>query len=631
MSRTPDLAAFVRRTLELLDLEREAEIAEATLLQQRLTPEQLQQRGRCILNLEMTDVFFGLGGRAYVEMSPTNASQLPSHRMQTGDVVLIRSSSDDENEEPTGVISKVKREAITIALDEDLERELRGKLRLDKVANDVTYKRLRDGLHLLERTEDAPGKMIRAIAFGDRPGHVPEAVDYEPFDKNLDPSQREAVGFALGAKEFSLIHGPPGTGKTTTVAELIHQAVRGRDKVLASAASNIAVDNLAEKLVARGLKVVRLGHPARLLPAVVDSSLDAQVERSDGRRLIRELRKDLDTVQKRLLRTRSYHERKDLKTELRYLRRGIRETENGIVRSIIASAEVVLATNIGAADSKLRDVEFDLVVLDEAAQAIEASCWIPLLRGRRAVFAGDHRQLPPTIRSREAARGGLDVTLFERLADEFPDHCRLLETQYRMHESIMNWSSEAMYNGRLIAHDSVRRHLLSELGGVEETEETTTPVLFIDTAGFDAPEQTDAENISRWNDGEAALVVEHVSRLVTAGVGTKQIGVITPYNAQVNVLRKRLSEAYPGLEVDTVDGFQGREKEAIVLSLVRSNDRGEVGFLAEERRLNVAITRARRHVAVIGDSATISSNAFLASLVEYLQTHGVHKSAWELK
>ncbi|MCA8961516.1 MAG: IGHMBP2 family helicase, partial [Planctomycetes bacterium] len=281
-------------------------------------------------------------------------------------------------------------------------------------------------------------------------------------------------------------------------------------------------------------------------------------------------------------------------------------------------------------DAKLSDFEFDLVVLDEAAQAIEASCWIPLLDGARAVFAGDHRQLPPTIRSREAARQGLDVTLFERLADEFPSHRHMLEIQYRMNQHIMEWSSRALYDDALIAHDSVRDHRLVDLDGVAETEETTTPLLFIDTAGFDAPEETDPENISRWNEGEARLVSTLLARLVGAKVAPRDIGVITPYNAQVDLLRRRLSEPYPGLEIDTVDGFQGREKEAIILSLVRSNDRGEVGFLAEKRLLNVAITRARRHVTVIGDSATISHDAFLAGLVDYLQESALYRSAWEM-
>ncbi|MEM7260379.1 MAG: IGHMBP2 family helicase [Planctomycetota bacterium] len=631
MTELPELEPFVDTMRRLIELERRAEIEESTRLLETLSAEELQRRGRCLLHLEMGGLDFGFGGRAQVELRSTKPdAPLPSHRIQTGDVVMIRPAESTSEEGPTGVVSRVRKDHLAVSLDQDLEEEFAGRLRLDKVANDVTYRRLREGLDRLKDERDPPARRLRSVLFGERPVHTPESTPISPVDEKLDASQRAAVELALGSPDFALIHGPPGTGKTTTLAELVHQAVRAGDKVLACAASNVAVDHLAEKLITRGLRVVRLGHPARLLPAILESSLDAQVERSPSQRLLRELRKDLDVTQKRLLRTRNFSERRELKTDLRHIRRGIREVEKGIVRNILVAAEVVLTTNTGAGTPHLQGFDFDRVVIDEAAQAVEVSCWIPLLLGRRAVFAGDHRQLPPTIRSREAAQGGLEVTLFERMAESFPDHCHMLEVQYRMHETIMNWASHALYDGRLVAHDSVKAHRLADLPTVDETEETATPVFFVDTAGFDAPEGTDPENIARFNEGEVKLVGKVLEQLTRAGVAPRNIGVITPYNAQVDRLRRRWNETYPALEIDTVDGFQGREKEAIVLSLVRSNDRGEVGFLAEERRLNVAITRARRHVTIIGDSATISSNPFLGGLVDYLQEHALYRSAWEM-
>ena len=364
----------------------------------------------------------------------------------------------------------------------------------------------------------------------------------------------------------------------------------------------------------------------------MEHSLDALVSKAEGTKIAGQMRREIREAGKLVRRARDRAERRACRDDLHRLRAELRELENRTLRQIISDAEVVLSTLTSAADPLLSGVDFDLAVIDEAAQSIEAACWIPILRCRRLVLAGDHQQLPPTVISRAAAKGGLDHTLFERLTELYGESTtRMLTVQYRMHERIMQWSSDALYDGRIVAHGSVQTHLLDQIDGVASTDDTSAALLLIDTAGCDLEEEREATGDSRANQGEAGLVKTHVSRLIEAGVRGRDIAVITPYNAQVGVLRERLSASQPEIEIGSVDGFQGREKEAVVISLVRSNPRGDVGFLSDNRRLNVAVTRARRHVAVIGDSATVSHHPFLAGLVEHFQTHGEYRSAWEYR
>lgn len=637
MSRIPEIDVLVDTQLRLLELERRAEVDETRRLLKELSGEELERRGVTLLRLRIANESVGLAGRTLVTLEPSTGGDLPPSRLSPGDIVSVRVHGDSTkgSRPPTGVVWRVRSHAIVIALDDE-EEAVREPVRLDRVANDVTYRRLRDALEGLRNYAKGPASRLREVLFDrrdlsfDGPARDDAAIDF--LDETLDDSQKEAVAFALSAKDVALIHGPPGTGKTTAVVEVIRQAVRRGERVCVCAPSNVAVDNVVERLARADVNVVRLGHPARLLPAVLEHSLDHLVTQAEGARIAAQMRKDIAAGFRDVRRAKDKMERWQRRDAVRKLRRELRELEDRTTRQLVADADVVLATLTGAAQSHVSRGEFDLLVIDEAAQAIEASCWIPLLRARRVVLAGDHLQLPPTIRSREAEKGGLGRTLFERLLDRHGDEVsRRLDIQYRMHERIMTWSSEALYDGSIIAHSSVRDHLLSDLDGVASTDDTSAPVVLIDTAGCDFEEEREAKGDSRSNEGEAGLVAMHVERLVEAGVAPSDIAVITPYNAQVGLLRSRLLDAHDGIEIGSVDGFQGREKEAVVISLVRSNPRGEVGFLADKRRLNVAVTRARRHVAIIGDSATVANHPFLEKLVEYIQTHGEHRSAWEYR
>lgn len=305
-----------------------------------------------------------------------------------------------------------------------------------------------------------------------------------------------------------------------------------------------------------------------------------------------------------------------------------RRLEAQAVRQILHSAEVLCATLTGLDDDLLADRRFDLAVVDEACQSVEPSCWIALVRADRVVLAGDHCQLPPTVVSAEAAAGGLATSLFERLMSQDPARLsRRLEVQYRMHADIMGLASGEFYDGALVADPGVAAHLLRDLPGTSSDTLLDSPLTLIDTAGTGFQEELEPEGESRRNPQEAALVCRQVQALLAAGVAAADMAVIAPYAAQVRLLRERLP--IEGLEIDSVDGFQGREKEAVVISLVRSSDTGEIGFLSDIRRMNVAWTRARRKLIVVGDSATLATHPFYARMIAYCEERGAYRTAWE--
>ncbi|XP_068170023.1 DNA-binding protein SMUBP-2 isoform X2 [Antennarius striatus] len=439
---------------------------------------------------------------------------------------------------------------------------------------------------------------------------------------------------SLNHRELAVIHGPPGTGKTTTVVEIILQAVKQGQKVLCCAPSNVAVDNLVERLALCKAKVLRLGHPARLLESIQKHSLDAIISQSDNANIIADIREDIDKAFGRMKKMSGKGERINFKREIGELRKELKTRETAAITQILKRADVVLSTNTGVCnDGPLKYLpaeHFDWVVIDECAQALESSCWIALLRARKCILAGDYKQLPPTIKSQTAALKGLSVSLMERLIQMYGDTVvRMLTVQYRMNSAIMDWASKEMYQGRLTAHTSVERHLLKDLPGVTCTEETSTPLLLIDTAGCGLSEMEVTDEQSKGNQGEVDLVELHIKTLTEAGLKAKHIAVIAPYNLQVDLLRQKLCAKHPELEIKSVDGFQGREKEAVVLSLVRSNRKGEVGFLAEDRRINVAITRARRHIAVVCDTQTVQNHPFLKSLINHMTIFGEVRTAFE--
>ncbi|XP_041357729.1 LOW QUALITY PROTEIN: DNA-binding protein SMUBP-2-like [Gigantopelta aegis] len=635
-----DLETFVDKTLHLLETERQSEVEEARILTEKLPPKELQRRGVCLLKLRLAERRSGLYGRTLVTLQPFwPGPDLPSHSFTPGDIIgLSLSQGENQPDLASGIVSKVTQASVTVAFEESddvFSWDDDTQYKIMKLANNVTYRRLKKALKNLNKYSSRPSQGLISVLFGLSEFSPPtKETEINFMNEKLDESQKEAVRFALRQREVAVIHGPPGTGKTTTVVEVILQAVGRGLKVLACAPSNVAVDNLVEKVSSSLQKVVRIGHPARLLPHIQKYALDAIVARSDETKLVQDVRKDLDEAFNKVKRSRNKGEKHGLRDDIRHLRRELVQREKAAITEILKKADVILVTLTSASSEGplkfLDEDHFDLAIIDECSQALEAACWIGLMRAPRCVLAGDHHQLPPTILSHEAARNGLDVTLMERiLKTSSADVVRMLTTQYRMNQAIMQWSSDQLYDGKLVAHESVRNHLLKDLPGVEECEETSCPLLLIDTTGCDLYELDLPEEISKGNEGEADIVAAHVEKLITSGLNPCDIALITPYNLQVDILRLRLSTKYPALEIKSVDGFQGREKEAVVISFVRSNLKGVVGFLAENRRINVAITRARRHVAIVCDTETVGHNHFLKTLIEYFTEHGEVWSAQE--
>ncbi|RXN00564.1 DNA-binding protein SMUBP-2 [Acipenser ruthenus] len=635
--------SFVSKALELLEEEREAEIEETRLWQENISLKELQRKGVCLLKLHIGSQKTGLYGRLLVTFEPRkydSSAVLCSNSFGPGDIVGLYDSVGigPSSQLATGVVTRVTQSYLSVAFDESsdgLSLDNEGPFNLLKLANDVTYKRLKNALNSLNQYSAGPASNLIGVLFGySEPSPCQETKTLDLYNSSLDESQKEAVCFSLSQKELAIIHGPPGTGKTTTVVELILQAVKLGLKILCCAPSNVAVDNLVERLARFKAKVLRLGHPARLLESIQKYSLDAVLAHSDNTQIIADIRKDIDQAFAKMKKSRDKGDRSHLRSEIKTLRRELRGREETAITQILKRAEVVLATNTGAsADGPLKLLPndyFDIVVIDECAQALEGSCWIPLLKAPKCILAGDHKQLPPTIKSHTATVKGLSLSLMERLIQKYGDQVvKMLTVQYRMNHAIMQWASEQMYAGRLTAHSSVEGHLLKDLPGVIPNEETSIPLLLIDTASCGLFELEVEDEQSKGNPGEVEIVAAHIQALSEAGIKAKDIAVIAPYNLQVDMLRQQLSHKHPELEIKSVDGFQGREKEAVVLSLVRSNRKGEVGFLAEDRRINVAVTRARRHLAVVCDSRTVRHHDFLKSLVDYMTEKGEVRTAFE--
>ncbi len=626
-------ASFFDHFLRLLELEARAEAEQRRTRQGRLSAAAAEQLGNTLVDLAVDDETAGLGGRWIWTLCKRNRTlRLPWTRINVGAPVLLTSDSG-EGEPLRGVVSDRSERTLDVALpalpdDADTSATWRLDLSTDEIARDrqrTAMRRLRDAPH---------GRLSqwRDLLIGEREPRFHDQQPITPLADDLNPSQLEAVRLALSADDFALIHGPPGTGKTTTLVELICQSIARREKVLVCSGSNLGVDNLLERLTNAGVRTLRLGHPARVLPALRQRTLDYLVEQSPEVEVAAALRRNASELFRQAAkRTRAKPlpgERQNRRSEAKQLLNEARRMEQQIERHLLDEAEAVCATLTGLDDSILRDREFDLVVVDEAAQATEPACWIPLLRSRKLVLAGDPCQLPATIISNEAAREGLAESLMERLLRKDPkNRSRLLEVQYRMHRQIMEFSSRQFYEGRLQAHASVADRLLRELPGVAVADPLGLPLEFIDTAGAGYDEKPAPDGESRSNEGEARLVVRKVRELLAAGVAPEAVAVITPYAAQVRLIRETLDA--PGVEVDSVDGFQGREKEVIIVSLVRANGEGEIGFLSELRRMNVALTRAKRKLLVIGDAATLGGHAFYRALLDYAEEQGGYRSVWE--
>jgi superfamily I DNA and/or RNA helicase len=629
------------RLLRLLDLESEAEKQRVLRDRARLSPADAESSGQSLIHLRLRDSYAALGGRTIVVLSKRDPREsLPWTRLNVGSPVVLSPQRNEGDDAWRGIVSARSRDAISVALADWPEIDPTEDVRLDASFDETSRQRQRAALI---EARDAPVAQkatspllrlgrLREILLGERLSSFDEGGDQPPLNAALNESQRDAVAFALSAADVAIIHGPPGTGKTTTVVELIRRAAACGQKVLACAPSNLAVDNLLERLVRCGEQAVRLGHPARVLPELREHTLDLMIDSHPDMKVARRLVKEAHQLRDKADRFTRAKPAPGAKREMRQESRALivdgRRLEEQVAASLLDRATIVCATLTGIDPAILGDRRFDLAVIDEAGQTTEPACWIPLLRSDRLVLAGDPFQLPPTVVSSEAAQQGFAVSMLERLMAAHGEQIsRRLTVQYRMHEQIGAFSSAEFYEGTLAPDLSVADHVLADLPGVTRDDFTASPLEFVDTAGAGYDEELEPDGESRLNPQEASMVQRRVSQLMEHGVAAHDIAVISPYAAQVRHLRDRLD--IEELEIDTVDGFQGREKEAVIISLVRSNDRGDIGFLADIRRMNVALTRARRKLIVLGDSATIGGHPFYGRLLSHFETLAAYQTVWQ--
>ncbi|WP_048160959.1 IGHMBP2 family helicase [Thermococcus sibiricus] len=641
---------YIAKLVDLVELEREAEIEAMREEMRRLKGYEREKVGRAILNLNGKII----GEEFGFKLVKYGRKEAFKTEIGVGDLVVISKGNPLASDLVGTVVEKGSR-FIVVALETVPSWAFRN-VRIDLYANDITFRRQLENLKKLSESGIRALKLI----LGKETPLKSSPEEFTPFDRNLNQSQKEAVSYALGSEDFFLIHGPFGTGKTRTLVELIVQEVKRGNKILATAESNVAVDNLVERLWGK-VKLVRLGHPSRVSVHLKESTLAFQVESHERYRKVRELRNKAErlavmrdqykkpTPQMRRGLTNNqilklaYRGRgsrgvpaKDIKQmaqwitlneQIQKLYKFAEKIESEIIQEIIEDVDVVLSTNSSAALEFIKDAEFDVAIIDEASQATIPSVLIPIAKARRFVLAGDHKQLPPTILSEEAR--ALSETLFEKLIELYPFKAKMLEIQYRMNQLLMEFPSREFYNGKIKADGSVKDITLADLkvrepffgepwDSILKREE---PLIFVDTSNrTDKWERQRKGSTSRENPLEALLVREIVERLLRMGIKKEWIGIITPYDDQVDSIRSIIQD--DEIEIHTVDGYQGREKEIIILSLVRSNKKGELGFLMDLRRLNVSITRAKRKLVVIGDSETLVNHETYKRLIHFVKKYG---------
>jgi ATP-dependent RNA/DNA helicase IGHMBP2 len=652
--------------------------------------------------LQVVNTGFALSEKAFIMVERSTRLNAP-HQLRAGQPVSLFSLAPDTDEpEKQGVINFVERNRMKITLNaRDVPDWINaGQLGVDMLFDDRSYHEMNRALEkvitakgdrlaelrdiMTSRQNSSgewkttpskvftPSTIRRSAPVGvyEPDFKVKKGLDLSTDDSGLDtagralrglnPSQQMAVEAILYNPDVAIIHGPPGTGKTTTLVAAIKALAQTEQTVLVTAPSNTAADLLTERLASQGLQVVRVGNVSRVDESVLQHTVDAllaahpeaknikkvKIAAADFRRQAGRFKRNFDAEDRR--------ERTHLKQQARELDAWARTLEDRIVDEILSSAQAITCTLVGAAHPLLEKRRFRTCVIDEAAQALEPACWIAIAKCNRVVLAGDPFQLPPTVKNADAARQGLSTTLIERCLKTLPDYVNLLTVQYRMHRIIMGFPNHYFYAGELVADDSVAGHQLS----TPDINPAEASVTFIDTAGCGFEERVQENpgalhrNLSKFNAEEAMLVRAHLLPLLrrysdTAASGELQnvdlsptlpsIGVLSPYREQVNKLEEIFREdsvlaplmSSGTITISTIDGFQGQERDVIYISLVRSNNKHEIGFLQDYRRMNVAMTRARMVLVVIGDSETIGHNKFYQEFLDYCSEHGAYRTAWE--
>lgn len=623
-----DVKRHFEKQLELLKKEKEADYAQ---YQERMLNTSIQDRvknGVTWYPAQIESDFISTGERITVEVRRTK-NQGGKHAFQVGVVVGLFSIDEKKEKVLNGVVGYLKDDFMRIVLNQsflpDWVKE--DKIGVNLFFDDGTYREMNKAIHTVMNAHNDRIAELRDVFHGLKEAHFEKGHSFDL--PTLNTVQNRAFSSILHAKDVAFVHGPPGTGKTTTLVKCIKETVRQEKQVLVCAPSNAAVDLLVEKLIEEEVNVLRIGHPARLTPAVIENSMDVKISKHPEFHRLKELRKKSEEFRsmagkhKRNFGREERNQRTQLYKEARALKGESKELEYYITESLADGAQVIACTLTGAAHRLVTDRLFKTVFIDESSQAMEAASWIPILRAKRVIMSGDHHQLPPTIKSREAAKEGLENTLFAQGLNIQPIAVTMLEEQYRMEPMIMGFSSMQFYKGMLKAADSV----------LNRPKLFDKSVRMVDTAGAGFEEKVKKETLSTYNEDEAQTLLKLIAQDELEGLS---IGIIAPYRAQIEVITKLVNQSdelatiREQININSVDAFQGQERDVIYISLVRSNSKGEIGFLKEYRRLNVAMTRAKHRLVILGDSATLGSDPFFNELFEYVQENGTYESIYEL-
>ena len=629
---------YIKNLITLINYERDAEIDLMTREISTMSGQKREELGRTVNKVKGKS----LGKELGMQIVQFGRSEVIDTEISVGDMVLV-STDDPLRSDLTGTVTEKGARFIKVAFDKRVPKwAIKKKTRLDLYANDITFRRMEDNLKHLS----LKGKNALEYILNERNPKRNRDVPYISYiDDNLNDSQKSAIENALSCENFFLIHGPFGTGKTRTLVELISQETRQNHKVLATAESNAAVDNILERLMDnKKLKLTRLGHPQRVSKHNITQTLAYKVENHKLNRKIKKIHKKIDNmIEKRKVHTKPTPQYRrgfgdydilhlaskgkggrgissdkmksmakwiEINQEIDEAHDEIKRIENRMIKDIVNSSDVILATNSSAALESIARVKFDVAIIDEASQATIPSVLIPIAKAHRFILAGDHKQLPPTIISDRA--GDLEKTLFEELIKLYPFKSQLLNVQYRMNSLLMKFPNEEFYDNGLKSDSSVDDININDILESTKREEA---LLFVDTSHVDSEGEThlkDSKSII--NNLEAKISSGIADDYMNLGVSEEDIGIISPYADQVKIIQDMTP-----VEVKTVDGFQGREKEIIIISTVRSNNNGNIGFLRDLRRLNVAITRAKRKLIIIGNKDTLITNPTYARLIKFCE------------
>ena len=621
MTESPILALQQQRML--LEIEYNVDKEEHRRQMEAKGLERLAKRGDVWLNVRFSRSFYNSLNQLSVEIVRTQDNDI-EHNFEFGRpvyIILIEKQNDKNGKKTksiNGTVSYVDGDRMVVTVPDGTDTvgmQTAASLYVQLGFDETTYRLM---FEALDRTIGARGRLgyLRDLFYSSQKA---ETFTFAPLSfPFLNVSQERAVNEVLRAKDVAVVHGPPGTGKTTTLVEAIYETLRRENQVLVCAQSNMAVDWISEKLVDRGINVLRIGNPTKVNDKMLSFTYERRFESHPDYPQLWAIRKSIR--QFRANRKRGDH---SFHQKLERLKERETELELRIRNQLFREARVIASTLVGSANRLLDGMKFGTLFIDEAAQALEAACWIPMRRATRVILAGDHCQLPPTIKSVAAMKGGLDKTLMQRIVERKPEAVTLLKMQYRMNEAIMRFSSDWFYHGEVEAAPMVKYRGILDLDKAIEWK---------DTSGDTSHEQFVGDNFGRINKEEAQLTLltlaEYFVRIGRQRIIDERIdvGIISPYRAQVQYLRhliKRTDFYKPFrkiIAVNTVDGFQGQERDIIVISMVRSNEEGQIGFLRDLRRMNVAITRARMKLIILGDSATLTRHPFYRRLKEYIDS-----------